>query len=236
MGKGMRRRLAKFVSAGLAACLLAAAAAAPAPARAGDVDAEVLAEINFARAHPQDYARKLMLQPVSDWERGLAPQDDPAAFAEAVAFLERQAPLPPLSPDDRLAAAAIEHVEAQGAAGEIGHEGQGGERFDARLHRHGLEDQATAGENIAYGPAEPGDVVRELIIDSGVPDRGHRRNIFYPAFAEAGVACGPHRDYGAMCVMDFASPAPQAASWRQADLGPAACPTRSLLYRLLVCR
>jgi len=47
-------------------------------------------------------------------------------------------------------------------------------------------------------------VVRELIIDSGVPSRGHRRNIFYPPLDAAGVACGPHRQYANMCVMDFA--------------------------------
>ena len=55
-----------------------------------------------ARTQPQAYARRLMLQPVSDWERGLAPDArgaDPTAFAEAVEFLMRQSPLPALSRD-----------------------------------------------------------------------------------------------------------------------------------------
>jgi uncharacterized protein YkwD len=218
-GLGETRVLGRFRTlcyAALAAALFGALAPS---ARAADVDDAVLAEINFARAHPQDYARKLLLQPVSDWERSLAASSadrDAGAYAEAIAFLMRQTPLPPLQPDGHLAAAASEHVEAQGPAGQTGHEGTAGERFDQRLRRHGVEADIL-GENIAYGPARPSDVVRELIIDSGVPGRGHRRNIFYPAFGAAGVRCGPHKEYAVMCVMDFASPAADARSWRQAD-------------------
>jgi len=199
----MRGAFGRGFSAGLAALALALAAGLPAAARAGEADAALLAEINFARTHPQDYARRLLLQPVSDWEQSLA-EPDPAALAEAIEFLERQTPLAPLDPDQDLAAAAAEHVQVQGPAGAIGHAGPQGERFDARLARHGVAGR-TEGEDIAYGPARAEDVVRELIIDSGVPDRGHRRNLFHPAFAAAGGACGPHRDYGAMCVIDFAS-------------------------------
>jgi hypothetical protein len=78
-----------------------------------------------------------------------------------------------------------------------------------------------------------------LIIDSGVASRGHRRNIFHPDLAVVGVACGPHRDYGAMCVMDFAGPPPEAPQleadgWRQAALAaPAFARPRGLLGRLL---
>jgi uncharacterized protein YkwD len=213
----------------------------PAAAQAGEVDDAVLAEVNFARTRPQDYARRLMLQPVSDWERALGSDvqaADPGAFAEAIDFLMRQSPLPPLSRDELLDAAASEHVEAQGPVGDIGHDGQDGERFDARLRRHGLQGRMAA-ENIAYGPSRASDVVRELIIDSGVASRGHRRNIFHPDLAAAGVACGSHRDYVAMCVMDFAGPAPEAPdleaeSWRQAALSaPAFRRPQGLLARLL---
>lgn len=43
-----------------------------------------------------------------------------------------------------------------------------------------------------------------LIVDAGVRDRGHRKNIFMRDFGVVGVACGSHSRYGTMCVMDFA--------------------------------
>lgn len=175
-------------------------------ASAGALDDAVLQELNFARLHPQEYARLLQIGPASSWQvaRSARGDKDPEAYAQAIAFLMRQPPLPPLRPDEKLAAAAREHVAAQGPAGKVGHEGQAGERFDDRLRRHGVQ-AGTLAENIAYGPSTPSDIVRELIIDSGVPDRGHRRNIFYETFDAAGVSCGPHRDYATMCVIDFAS-------------------------------
>ena len=166
----------------------------------------ILAEINFARMHPQEYAKRLMAQPVTPWEKALRAAgqdaDDPMAFREAVAQLQVQAPLRALRADEALISAAVEHVELQGASGDIGHDGPDGERFYDRLRRHGLSDTIAA-ENIAYGPPSPAEVVRALIIDSGVPSRGHRRNIFHAAFQVVGVSCGPHRDYSTMCVMDF---------------------------------
>ncbi len=201
---------------------LALATAIPSAAAAGEMEDAVLAEVNFARVHPQAYAQRLLAEPVTAWEARLAPDADAVAdhhaFAEAVDFLMRQAPLPPLQSDEVLGAAALEHVSNQGPVGQIGHSGAAGERFDARLRRHGLTAEIAA-ENIAYGPATPSDVVRALIIDAGVASRGHRRNIFHAGLASAGVSCGPHRDYGVMCVMDFAGSAPQRAlGWRQASL------------------
>jgi uncharacterized protein YkwD len=61
-----------------------------------------------------------------------------------------------------------------------------------------------AGEDIYYGEQTPDQVVRRLIVDAGVPSRGHRHNIFARGFEISGVSCGPHRVYGGMCVIDFA--------------------------------
>jgi uncharacterized protein YkwD len=42
-------------------------------------------------------------------------------------------------------------------------------------------------------------------VDDGVSDRGHRDNLLDPRWTVAGVACGPHREYEQMCVMDYAA-------------------------------
>jgi uncharacterized protein YkwD len=59
-------------------------------------------------------------------------------------------------------------------------------------------------ETISYGYASAREVVAQLIVDSRVPGRGHRKTIFGAGYSLAGVACGSHSTYGAMCVIDFA--------------------------------
>lgn len=164
---------------------------------AARLDDAVLDELNFARARPAEYAREL--------RREINRSDDPAAVEEAIDFLERQAALPPLGADRRIAAAARQHTQAQGARGDVGHGAAGA--LGQRLRGQGVWAGLSA-ENISYGYDDPRDVVRQLIIDSGVPGRGHRRNIFGAGYQLAGVACGPHRAYGVMCVIDFAGALP----------------------------
>jgi uncharacterized protein YkwD len=191
------RNPAAFLALALSILILA-----PAAASAGDFDDEVLAEVNFARAHPADYARELRdaAREPDDGYSSLA-YEDRDAVDEAIGFLMRQPPLPPLRPDGRLAAAARAHTSAQGPRGELGHGAPG--NLSQRLQRNGMW-AGLAAEDISYGHDTARDVVRQLIIDSGVPNRGHRNNIFGRAYQLAGVGCGAHSVYGSMCVIDFA--------------------------------
>lgn len=183
---------------------LAAALAAPAPAVADGLEDMVLAELNFARTQPQAYARAALLAPVSYRGAHLDPREqDPQAFAEAVDFLMRQPPLPPLSPDDRIAQAALRHVREQGPTGGLGHSGPRGETPGRRLQDEGVWAGLSA-EAISYGYDEARQVVLQLIVDPDVPGRGHRKTIFSGGYRLAGVACGAHAGYGHMCVIDFA--------------------------------
>jgi uncharacterized protein YkwD len=181
-----------------AACALLLACTAPAAARASELGDAVLDELNFARTRPAAYADALL---AAQRYGGAGRSDDPAAFDEAIDFLYRQRPLAPLRTDPRLAAAARAHAASQGPRGGVGHGGGGG--LSQRLQSQGLWASLVA-ENISYGMDDPRDVVRQLIVDSGVASRGHRHNIFNPAYEAAGVGCGGHRVYGAMCVIDFA--------------------------------
>jgi hypothetical protein len=198
-------------------CALAFLAVAPAAASSQDagtppIEARVLAWINWARANPADYAERLrqyrgyfrgrLVQAPGD-EIGVMTREGPAAVDEAIAYVERQAPLPPLDWNDRLAAAAGGYVAETGPSGVVGHVGPSGRTLMRRIRDAGYAP-SSAGEVIAYGPDTAEAVVRQLIIDDGVPGRGHRTAIFDASYRSAGAGCGPHRVYRTMCVVDFA--------------------------------
>jgi uncharacterized protein YkwD len=197
----------------LGACAIPLSAGA-AQGRDRHVEAEVLAEINFARQNPRAYADDLReyrsyfdgrLVFLPGDENGMITNEGTRAVDEAIAFLERQAPLPALDHGDVLALAAADHVAAQGPAGALGHSSRAGNSPGERVRRRGGD--IYVGEGISYGYSHPREVVRQLIVDDGVPNRGHRALLFNGMFRYAGVGCGAHRSYRYMCVVDMSSTA-----------------------------
>jgi uncharacterized protein YkwD len=95
--------------------------------------------------------------------------------------------------------------------------GTDGSKHGERIRRYGtIPDGDLTGEVINYGDETPRMTVIQLVIDDGVPDRGHRHNLFNPRFRFGGAAIGPHRDYGTMVVVDLA----EAIQPREAIPGP----------------
>ena len=84
-----------------------------------------------------------------------------------------------------------------------GHTGSDGSSMTDRMSRHG-QWLPTCSENIGYGDTDPFEIVMSLLVDDGVPSRGHRTNIMNGDSLVVGVACGPHQRYGTMCVQNFA--------------------------------
>lgn len=178
------------------------------------LEADVLAELNRARADPQRYADDLrdyrngfdgFVAYSRETPDGIMTKEGPAAVDEAIAFLERQPPLPPLGETGLLSKGAGDLVADQGRSGQVGHISTGGLDPSARMLRHG--GGAYVAEVITYGPPDPRSVVRQLIVDDGVVRRGHRLLVFSGQYRFAGVACGPHATYGAMCVVDMSASA-----------------------------
>ena len=192
-------------------CLLLALAA-PAAALDEGFARKVLDEVNLARTSPRAYGAylrdfrgrfrgKSYLLPGSSTP--VRTREGRSAVDEALTFLSRQKPLPPLSWSDGLAAAAAELAEEQGRTGDTGHVGRRSRGLQERVERHG-EWERQIGEVIGYGPDDPRNMVMQLIIDDGVKGRGHRKTIFAKGATVAGVACGPHPRFGTMCVVDVA--------------------------------
>jgi uncharacterized protein YkwD len=167
-------------------------------AQADELASQVLAEMNLARTQPAIYAQFVGEHAASGRTRASA-----GAVREAVNFLRKAQPLPPLEWSDGISRAALSHVLDTGSRGRTGHTGSRGQSPWQRISRFG-KWTGSAAENISYGVRDARGIVIQLIIDEGVPRRGHRRNIFGAAFRVAGVATGGHTRYGTMCVMDFA--------------------------------
>jgi len=176
------------------------------------VEAGVIDELNLARVDPKSYIKYLReyraLIHGGVYERpgkvGIQLQEGTRAVDEAMAFLERQAPLGALAASRGLSAAAKAHALEQGKSGATGHSGADGSSPFDRMNRYG-KWSGTAGENISYGAGDARGIVIQLIVDDGVASRGHRANIFMAAFKVVGVGVGPHPKYGAVCVQDFSA-------------------------------
>ena len=187
-------------------------AAAPQAAISSAEERAVVLELTRIRMFPRAYAKYLRALGLrfdgSLWRlRDHVPirtREGRAAILEAADFLERVAPIPgQLRCSEGLHAAALDHVLDQGPTGQTGHVGANGSTFQERIRRHGRAE-SQIGEVINYGEETPRMTVIQLVIDDGVPDRGHRKNIFDPAFKVAGAAIGFHKGYGAMTVVDLA--------------------------------
>ena len=193
-------------------CMLILLLATGAEAATDDFGRQMLAETNVARTDPHRYAGYIKeLRGYFVGKGYLTPgsaamvitSEGVAALDEAIAFLSRQRPLPALSWSPGLARAAADLVREQAGSGATGHDGGKSGDIRQRIERHGTWTSGIA-ENIGYGPDTARLMVMELIIDDGVADRGHRKNMFNATFTTAGAACGPHPMYRKMCVMEFA--------------------------------
>ena len=183
------------------------------------IESAVFTEINLARSSPKEYAAKLA--PIlasfdaSDSSIMRLPgripikmQEGKSAVEEAIEFLKKTAPVAPL---ERVApglnAACADHAQDLMKSGATGHTGSDGSSPFDRMSRHGQWAVAAA-ENIAYYPEtdHPAvDATVQLIIDDGVADRGHRKNIFNEALTCLGVAECAHPTFGRVLVTTFAA-------------------------------
>lgn len=195
-----------------AASMLAIAADAQPPAEGAALEEQVLAGINEVRADPPAYAAKLrqyrgyfeenvVLLPGSDV--GLRTREGVAAVDEAIAALGRLKPLPPLQAVPDLAQSARELAAHQALVGGTGHAAADGSDAKVRIKRH--KGSGLTAEALSYGARDAAGVVRQMIVDDGIPTRPNRKILLEPKYRKAGVACGPHPVNRSVCVIDLAT-------------------------------
>ena len=175
-----------------------------------EMDRELFGIINNARQNP-----KCLIPHLQEMEKRFTgklyrfpdkttveTQEGTQAVAEAIAFLKKQGPVAPLSWHNDLAECCRLHVEDTGSKGLHGHNGSRGSCQD-RLLAHG-EIVHDYGENLSYHCHTAMEVILHQIVDDGIRDRSHRKNLFNPEYRLVGCHTGDHNtDHDVMTAINF---------------------------------
>ena len=112
--------------------------------------------------------------------------------------LKKISGLQPLQIEEDLTVVAQGHATKSGKTGHTGHKD-----FKKRFKPLMGNPYYHVGENCSYGYEQAIDIVITLMIDEGIKDVGHRKNILNEDFNSVGVAIRPHKNYRINCVIDF---------------------------------
>ena len=176
------------------------------------LEQQVILELNKVRSNPKQYAEDYLeeLRTAYSGKLYTYPGQEPVKsqegirpLEECIQVLQKTAPVPIMNPAEGLSKAAKELVNDQQKHGGIGHITQNGSTPQKRIDKYGTWDICSA-EDITYGSFEARQIVIALLIDDGVSDRAHRKNILNPCFRFVGVANGNHPSYLSMCAIDYA--------------------------------
>jgi uncharacterized protein YkwD len=180
------------------------------------LEKDVVLETNMVRSDPRKYA-ELYVKPRLQYFDGnkfsvpgrtaVSTKEGASAVQECIDELSKMKNVGLLAPEKGLYLAVRDHAADHAATGATGHDGSDGSKLSDRIARYAVRGKgaSSAGENISYGKSDARDIILQLLIDDGTPSRGHRKNIMNGVYTQTGVAAGPHKVYGAMCVIDYAN-------------------------------
>lgn len=176
---------------------------------------DLVVHLNLARSDVRGYTQtfiaprralfheNMYFNPLDASRKGRLTKEGAAGVDDAVRELNRTPSMAPLTVSPTLNQSARDHALEQSRSGATGHEGNDGSSPATRVQRHGDWGHAV-GEVIAYGPVSGSEIVSGLLIDDGIPSRGHRRTILNPRFRFVGVSIQTHPRFGHVAVVDFA--------------------------------
>lgn len=153
---------------------------------------DILFLINLARKYPKRFSEALLpwflttyTKPNSSYTKSLSKE------------MKAMKPIPVLIPNAYLDSLAYSFAVLSGEKKLNGHV-KFNERYTPALKRFGF-----VAENLFYGPDNALIIVMELLIDEGVKDKGHRKNLFDLKSSHIGIAVSSYPGYGNICVMSF---------------------------------
>lgn len=152
----------------------------------------VIFYLNVLRSDPKFFLENY-LKPYLDSTK----ENDPYTKT-LIKTLENTEPMSLLKPQKDLSLIAKTHAIKCGKDSIVGH-GNFKERFRSVNDKY----NSYVAENCDYGNHSALQIVMELLIDEGIKDLGHRKNILNPRYKNVGISIQPHKRYKQNCVMDF---------------------------------
>jgi hypothetical protein len=176
------------------------------------VEKDVVLEMNKVRSDPKKYA-ELYIQSKLRYYSGknysvpgqitIVTQEGANAVNACITALGRTKSVGLLMPERGLTLATKDHVSDQSKTGQTGHNGSDRSTPVSRAGRYGKGSYI--GENISYGDNTGREVVCQLLIDDGVPSRGHRTNIMKADYTQTGAGIGTHPQFRYMCCIAYSA-------------------------------
>jgi len=177
-----------------------------------EVDKQIFAMHNNLRENPKSLVHDLQEMMNSfdglllkrEGKVTLRTKEGEHAVKEAIEYLNKLSPIPPLKWVEHISKACADHVNDIGSKGLIQHDSSDGKTgVKERLRKFG-NVVSCYGENLSFHCDDAKEVMMQLIVDDGVPNRGHRENIFNVEFHCMGSYSGDHKDFNSMSVIDYA--------------------------------
>lgn len=173
---------------------------------------EILQEINKVRNTPQVYIKYLEERKSQFIDKNLYKPVDGVylqtkegilAVNEAIDTLKQISnSLEPMLLSEELEEASLDHANDVFANNLFSHTSSDGATIKDRVERYCIW-KGSLGENIDFGSNDAKEIILNMLIDDGVPTRGHRKNIISKEYKFIGASLCPHATYHFCCVINF---------------------------------
>eukprot|EP00931_Biecheleriopsis_adriatica_P061642 TRINITY_DN37073_c0_g1_i1.p1 TRINITY_DN37073_c0_g1~~TRINITY_DN37073_c0_g1_i1.p1 ORF type:complete len:467 (+),score=78.74 TRINITY_DN37073_c0_g1_i1:37-1437(+) len=182
----------------------------------GGIEVEIVKALTWARSKPQEVVDALQermrnyrgMEYFPPERKGgcVVTKEGVGVVQEAIDYMLALEPMDGFgsTSEEGLALAGEDHIADIGTTGTASHSSSDGTTSSERASRYGT--YSLFGECLWYGSdlADARCMVLDLIVDDGVPSRGHRKGVLNPRYDSVGVAYGSHSTFGRMASMEFA--------------------------------
>jgi uncharacterized protein YkwD len=153
---------------------------------------------NLMRKNPELFGETVLQEFLKQFPEANSP-DSRSLTAD---LKKAQSNLQFLDPDHGLLVMASTHAkDLRDRSGVISHQSSTGKDFVQRIKEAGK--YRCGAENVFVGTPEALEALILLLIDKGVRDKGHRKNLLDPGFTLMGVSCNEIGNKKAVLVQDF---------------------------------